>query len=224
MELNRNQLVYCMHLANQAYGNIPQTDLDNLRVFDFDDIEGFVGEKNNICYIAFRGSDDISDWKSNFKFWKRPYKKIIPYEGVNPKIRVHYGFIKDYKKTRAFILNCAKKFEKVVCTGHSLGGALAIFAALDIQYNLDPEISCVPFASPRVGNAAFARSFNGRVPDCYRFVYGQDIVTKLPSFMFCYHHVNYFLQLGEKKWYKFFGSISDHCPERYVEATQDLNF
>ena len=80
------------------------------------------------------------------------------------------------------------------------------------------DVSCVSFASPRPGNRAFSESFNRRVPDCYRFKYGDDIVTKLPPPFFCYKHVGKFFQLGKSKWWKIFGSIADHFLNPYVNA------
>jgi predicted lipase len=51
------------------------------------------------------------------------------------------------------------------CAGHSLGGALAQLAAIDIargaqQQLLHVKIFCYTFGSPRVGNHAFAAEYN----------------------------------------------------------------
>ena len=52
---------------------------------------------------------------------------------------------------------------KVMCTGHSLGGAVATLAAHDIVTfcGVAPErISCYTFGCPRVGNHAFAAEYD----------------------------------------------------------------
>jgi len=42
---------------------------------------------------------------------------------------------------------------KIFVTGFSLGGAIAVLCAIDIQYNnLCEKIICVPLGSPRIGN------------------------------------------------------------------------
>ena len=52
-------------------------------------------------------------------------------------------------------------------TGHSLGGALATLFAMEAGASKDPRIrkpvTCITFASPRVGNLSFARTFKVRL-------------------------------------------------------------
>ncbi len=94
--------------------------------------------------VAFRGSEEtkVDDWITDLKF----IKQVYPYqESNNRKVKVHYGFIEAYKSLREVVLNSVKSsgLDTVIFTGHSLGGALASLAALDIQYNLpDVDVSC----------------------------------------------------------------------------------
>jgi len=60
-------------------------------------------------------------------------------------------------------VNLAKQYPAapIVVTGHSLGGALATFAVLDLLNNLSNSLGLfVSFGSPRVGNSNFANFFN----------------------------------------------------------------
>ena len=62
-------------------------------------------------------------------------------------------------------------------TGHSLGGALATLAAVDIRKAI-PEcahlnISCYTFGAPRTGNHAFAYDYNELVPDTWGIINDQ---------------------------------------------------
>lgn len=74
----------------------------------------------------------------------------------------------------------------VYVTGHSLGGALATIAAMDIaaKDKLKNTISLYTFASPRVGNNTFADKFNEFVSQeklkGFRFANSEDIVPTLP--------------------------------------------
>jgi triacylglycerol lipase len=67
-------------------------------------------------------------------------------------------------------------------TGHSLGAALATLAAA-----LRPQARLVNFGSPRVGNAAFASQFDGRL--ARRYVNCCDLVTRLPPPLLGYAHI-----------------------------------
>lgn len=57
------------------------------------------------------------------------------------------------------------------CTGHSLGGALALLASWQIQetHHL-PHLACYTFGAPRPGNAPFARSYQQLVPDTWNVI------------------------------------------------------
>ncbi len=55
--------------------------------------------------------------------------------------------------------------------GHSLGGALATLAAYEFQAELEGiDIQCYTFGAPRTGNAAWARDFMHRVPECWHVI------------------------------------------------------
>ena len=79
-----------------------------------------------------------------------------------------------------------------VVTGHSLGSALAtLFVMENKAKNKFNITTCCTFASPRVGNAEFARQFNALPINSWRIVNQQDIVPKLPLRLpfFDYQHV-----------------------------------
>ena len=63
--------------------------------------------------------------------------------------------------------------------GHSLGGALATLAALELKQELvrggrqEVEVQCYSFGAPRTGNHAFAREYNKLVPDTWSIINDQ---------------------------------------------------
>jgi triacylglycerol lipase len=67
-------------------------------------------------------------------------------------------------------------------TGHSLGGALALYAAWLLKRRFIPVHEVCTFGAPMIGNRvaseAFNREFAGKI---FRYVNGRDPVPKLPT-------------------------------------------
>ena len=133
---------------------------------------------------------------------------------------VHRGFLKVYTKAGfnqrllskvTHILNRCQQGGaanldhpvKVILTGHSLGGALATLCAFDIanstpcaDYDLD--IRCYTFGSPRVGNHAWARLYNSKLPDTWQIINSDDVVTRAGKFWFLFKHVGHRVLLNRR--------------------------
>ncbi|KAH8086192.1 phospholipase [Aureococcus anophagefferens] len=111
---------------------------------------------------------------------------------------VHNGFWRAYAGVRPRLLAAVAKaldgepLCRVLCCGHSLGGALAQVAAADLATHCLPQrrkqtrLSCYTFGSPRVGNHIWARTFDALVPDAYRVVADGDVVPAVPRC--CFRH------------------------------------
>jgi len=188
----------------------------NAIYFDIQNIEGLYGELDSSLFITLRGSDSILDWIRNFIF----FKKVIPYEGTNPEIRVHAGFLKNYKIVRDFIHETVKKYDtnKIIIYGHSMGAAASTLMALDIQYNFpNKEIGCFCVGMPKIGNDAFKKSFEKRLPDFIRCDYGEDLIPQIPPKCFGFSELEKFVHLGpaRKRW---IGRKSHHNWHLYLEA------
>lgn len=169
---------------------------------------------DSICTIVFRGTDTAEEWRSNFAFCR----KKIPYGNANSDVRVHEGFISAYSSTlvRKRIHELVPKRPcRVIVTGHSRGAALAALCALDLQYNFPYlDIEAYLFGCPRIGNGAFARSYNKRVCKTLRVQNGNDIVTKLPPAFMGYRHVGICVNIGKIRL-PFSVSFSSHIPGEY---------
>lgn len=82
----------------------------------------------------------------------------------------------------------------LIATGHSLGGALAEVAALELKRifpSLEMEIH--HYGGPRIGNVNLAKHLNNKIETVYRVVHHKDIVPHLPPDLpeFEYHHSAY---------------------------------
>ncbi len=142
----------------------------------------------------------------------------------NP-VRMHSGFVRAYLSVRETIHDYVNNSgaNQYQVTGHSLGGAIAKLCALDLQYNFSPKLSveAYSFGAPRVGNKAFTKSYNRRVPDTWRVVNGWDAVVGLPAPWQGYRHVETPVKLERGfTWRIVTGSFEDHRISNYIKALQ----
>ena len=173
----------------------------------------FYGRK---LLITFRGTNSCKDWMHDFAFWK----KCIPYGNTQSPIRVHTGFLNAYKSkgVRGEIHKLiTDDIESVTVTGHSYGAALSVLCAVDLQYNFpDKHVQAAVFGCPRVGNKAFASSYNKRVFLTLRVENGNDIVTKVPFAFLGFRHVGIRVHCGTKRLPLVLNPL-DHYPQRYYQ-------
>ena len=70
----------------------------------------------------------------------------------------------------------------MMAAGHSLGGALATLAAIDIRRHLQlTNIHVVTFGAPRTGNRAFALEYQRLVPDTWHVINARVSHPCIPS-------------------------------------------
>ncbi|KAK8703959.1 hypothetical protein V6N13_047597 [Hibiscus sabdariffa] len=164
-------------------------------------LQAFVGVAKdlNAIVIAFRGTQEhsIQNWIEDL-FWKQ---LDLNYPGM-PDAMVHHGFYTAYHNTtiRHGILHAVKEAREfygdldIIVTGHSMGGAMASFCALDLTVNHEAKnVQVMTFGQPRIGNAAFASSYAQLVPNTIRVTNDHDIVPHLPPYYTffpqkTYHH------------------------------------
>ncbi|XP_023636478.1 lipase isoform X1 [Capsella rubella] len=165
-------------------------------------LQAYVGVAKdlNAIIIAFRGTQEhsIQNWVSDL-FWKQ---LDLNYPDM-PDAMVHHGFYSAYHNTtvRPAVLDAVKRAKKsyganleIMVTGHSMGGAMASFCALDLVVNEGEEnVQVMTFGQPRVGNAAFSSYYSLLVPNTFRIIHDHDIVPHLPPYYHLfpqktYHH------------------------------------
>ncbi|MBD2254939.1 lipase family protein [Nostoc parmelioides] len=156
-------------------------------------IVGFLGCYKDYIIVAFRGTNNTEDWKKNLQF--SPNSEFCVQDGSGS--RVHTGFSKtvhegwkDFLVDLQYLIKDSfdEKDWKILLTGHSLGGALAVLTAY--RLNSLPEFrsrvqAVYTYGAPRVGDQTFKNSF--RVAH-YRFEYGNDPIPTLPLMVSGYRH------------------------------------
>ncbi|KAJ0978905.1 hypothetical protein J5N97_014379 [Dioscorea zingiberensis] len=116
--------------------------------------------------------------------------------GLQDKHDTEKGFPKEYNGEKLLAYYCIKKElsdlvkkhknAKILVTGHSLGGALAVlFTSLLVMHEeqeiLDRISWVMTFGQPRVGDATFGNTMVSVLGDKYtRMVYRHDIVPRIP--------------------------------------------
>jgi predicted lipase len=162
-----------------------------------------VMEADGRAVIAFRGTLILSlhNWKANFE---------VGWVGTPPR---HHGFNRAWREmepeVRAWLAQHQPKW--ITLTGHSLGGAIATVAALDLAKDWSID-EVVVFGCPRVGSDEFATAYStaSRASDdrtigleaiTTRYVKTTDLVARIPWEALGYRHVGtcfYFNRQGER--------------------------
>lgn len=161
-------------------------------------------------HVNFRGSVTTKDWIQDAKYSLVPMEDPSNADNI---IYVHQGFKeylngaspkKRHRKAKAQqetkpsamkvmtgkIIKLLEQYPgyKIQSAGHSLGGALSTLFSFQLAANPDPRlvnpISCVSFASPKVGNRSFAMAFQalerkGHIR-CLRVSNHADVIPELP--------------------------------------------
>lgn len=196
-------LTYCINLNPSDVQK--RTGISIVKYFDYNansqwNITGFWGIYKNYLIVSFRGTNNIGDWKKNFKLLQN--HEFCLEEGIDG-IKTHYGFSQtvaggweDFLKDLNELLlqeNPSKNNCKLLLTGHSLGGALAVLIAYRLSFlpQFSSKIQAIyTYGAPRVGNRKFKESC--KVAH-YRFNYGNDPVPALPSIRYEHHGQLYYL-------------------------------
>ncbi|KAG1147593.1 hypothetical protein G6F37_006597 [Rhizopus arrhizus] len=165
------------------------------------DTNGYVlrSDKQKTIYLVFRGTNSFRSAITDIVFNFSDYK---PVKGA----KVHAGFLSSYEQ----VVNdyfpvvqeqlTANPTYKVIVTGHSLGGAQALLAGMDL-YQREPRLSpknlsIFTVGGPRVGNPTFAYYVESTGIPFQRTVHKRDIVPHVPPQSFG------FLHPGVESWIK----------------------
>ena len=153
--------------------------------------------------VAFRGTDGLSDWFTNLNIL---YKRSPLGAGF-----VHRGFMKAtasfWPDLQQHILKMRDNDQRIVFTGHSLGGALALLASLKCHFSDGlPIAGLYTFGQPPIGTVAFSLKFRERCPfRLYRFVNQTDAVSAAPIITLLDH-------VGEVRYFDTEGTLWEGKP------------
>ena len=190
--------------------------LTDAKLYSRDNTQGFLATNDDHIVLAFRGTESpttiegLKDWllTDAMNLLIVPEGRLghdLSAAGVGA--RFHKGFADAIAEiwdpiSEAVQVEMKKKDRPLWITGHSLGGALAVFAAWLLKRKFVQVHQVVTFGAPMIGNdlacKAFDREFQGRI---FRYFNGKDPVPKLPAFSFVsneYSHVEKAVLLGDE--------------------------
>jgi len=146
-------------------------------------------------FLAFRGSQTVYEWLHDIDFRLSGFvprktskhatqSKFISTKNINNsgKILIHTGFLEIFEYVKPLIDQTIARLvdppRQIICTGHSVGAAIAVLAAVHCR-----STCCYVYALPRMGNPEFAEFIDGGVssPLVFKHVNTCDGVPSLPS-------------------------------------------
>jgi len=190
--MNLELAIECAALCSLAYHaqpnrltkkQITKMGYTDIRFFDKNGTQCFMARKENRIVVSIRGTEitEKQDVTYDGMFWPTQGQK----QGV-----VHSGFAlatdqiwDEVNKELDLLVSKYDELKyddskydealKVIFTGHSLGGAIAVVCAARSKYVAE----VYTFGQPRVGNRSFTKNVQSRL---YRIVNENDIVPRVP--------------------------------------------
>ena len=123
--------------------------------------------------LCFRGTAKLAQWISNMVFHPHEWARFKEDEDLVGAF-VHSGFYLMFKRIWPLLWPTLRLAPRPwIFTGHSLGGAFALFA-----HSVVGADKVYTFGSPRIGNATFSSRY---LENTIRVINSRDIVPLLPS-------------------------------------------
>jgi len=161
--------------------------------------------------VAFRGSVTVHDWAVDASMTLTSIPNPLANDSSvsitqRKDIGLHHGFhhylfgLRNKRATSSkydqILVHLRSLLEthagfSILCTGHSLGGALATLFAfqLALEEDIKKPVICISFASPKTGNISFARAFQELEVQkkivCLRVANRADLITQIPDRLTC---------------------------------------
>jgi hypothetical protein len=175
-----------------------------------------VVHNGNKLTIYFEWSDGATDWKNNFNFPAKPYRRM------KDLWFCHRGFLKVWKSIEPYVENYIldETLKEIEIIGYSHGGAIAQLCYEYVKFNR-PDVAVVGFGfgAPRVFWGFACKRVKARFEDFMVIRNGHDIVTHLPPVLFGFRHLGRVFKIGNSV-----GPINDHYPEEYLHALEEHKY
>lgn len=198
------------------------------------DTQAFLFRKGSVIVLVFKGTQQLSDWKTNLKIRLRRFSVLD--DAVTPPLgRVHRGFLEAWQSVEKPLINRLKRWmtedpnAKLWVTGHSLGGALAAMATISLEARGIPISGLYTFGQPRIAGWGMVNTMNRRLGDrIYRYVNNNDIVPLIPTQITPWMPSRIYGHMGRFRYFNSFGHLQrqsfplQRFPDRLFGALRAL--
>ncbi|MBE9159429.1 lipase family protein [Nodosilinea sp. LEGE 06152] len=176
------------------------------------DTQAFLFRKDNNLILVFKGTQQLSDWKTNLKIRLKAFTILADQEAVPPTGRVHRGFVDAWQSVERQVVYYLRKWStpetKLWVTGHSLGGALAAVATISLETQGLPVSGLYTFGQPRVADWKLVNYMNSRMGNrIIRYVNNNDIVPLIPPQIIPWVPTRVYGHMGQFRYFNDSGSL-----------------
>ena len=192
---------------------------------------GYVIASDRSNIIAFRGTQTQIEWLRNLQATQQEYIDRTTGKSLG---KVHQGYLRIVRhKLGSSLLTAVRQLNPTIpcyITGHSLGGAIATLAALEIAIDIPQireQLQLYTYGSPRIGDRNFAQAHSKLIPNSYRIVNLSDSVPLVPPIKIeNYYTTANYAHVGQKWFFSTqFGDILlNHVVDTYrmaIESEQE---
>jgi len=152
-----------------------------------------IHQQNKEIIVSFDGTkpSSLMNWIEDLSF--NAANVSLP---NYPNVSLHSGFWKVYEAHHDFLVSAMKNVThdypdfQIYTVGHSLGGAVATIATLDLTLNEGLQgIRTITFGCPRLGKEDFVSTWQALGLNQFRVVHAHDVVPHVIFQSWGYRHV-----------------------------------
>lgn len=172
-----------------------------------------IDRMGDVLYIYLQCSDGLTDWKNNFDFPAKPYRRM-----GRTVWFAHRGFLRVWKSIEGYLEReiADMSVQRIVTVGYSHGAALAVLCHEYVWYrrpDLRKTLEGYGFGCPRVFWGLRTRDLMRRWEHFSVIRNIDDVVTHVPPAWLGYSHVGTLLKVGERGKYT---AIDAHRPQNML--------
>lgn len=154
---------------------------------------GCVIETEDHLYVAFKGTSTSNSEEITNDMKAELVNVHFGPQNDEDKYMMHQGFYEEYLNSRSSVIPIISRIrdnspqKKIVFCGHSLGGAMASIAALELALEKKEMTTCITFGTPKVFSSRTADEFD-KLVDCKRVIDTKDPAGLYPLMKLGYKH------------------------------------
>jgi hypothetical protein len=187
---------------------------DSFRYLDMlvTDTQAFIFRQGKDIVLVFRGSQQLNDWRTNFKIRLRQFTVLADQQSVPPKGRTHRGFLDAWQSVEKIVIYYLRKWwtpdSRLWITGHSLGGALAAMATVSLECQGFHVNGLYTFGQPRIADWKLVNHMNRKMRDrIFRYANNNDVVPLIPPPLLPWVPTRVYGHMGHFRYFDWRGNL-----------------